>query len=137
MPITRPPTSLPSFVGPKNSLSKQPPTPDSFAKAVVQIEQEQYTRQRSIARAEKKMAHIAHVPQSVLSDLKKHKIEKFHGIIEPYLKRSSPGQPLINAQDHRFISTTAERMIRRGELKRADKRDLEHVLKTLRATTHV
>ncbi|MBI5134633.1 hypothetical protein HZA86_00130 [Candidatus Uhrbacteria bacterium] len=134
MPIAQPASSLPSYISPKQSLTKQAPKTDPFAKVVKQIEQDRYQRQRSIVRAERKLEKISYIPQQVLADLKKHKIEKFHGIIEPYLKRSSPGTPLLDEKSHRFITVSAERMIRRRELNRADKRDLEHILKTLRST---
>lgn len=99
---------------------------NSFSQAVDAIEDD-YARKRVAVRSERKIRQLGHYPPETLKVLKKHGIEKFQGVIIPYLKRSGE----ITSKDERFIQTTVERMIRRGELTRSDKNDLKHILKAL------
>ncbi len=105
---------------------------DAFGRVVDDIE-DGYARKRVAVRSERKIRQLGHYPPETLKVLKKHGIEKFQGVIIPYLKRSGE----ITLQDERFIQTTVERMIRRGELVRSDKNDLKHILKALGSSRRV
>ncbi|GEM_PF-5854340 len=110
----------------KRAPSTPSKTTGSFSSAVGGIEDD-YQRRRTAIHAERKIGKLGHYSPETLKVLKKHGIEKFHGVIIPYLKRSGE----ITPKDGRFIQTKVERMIRRGELKRTDKNDLGQILKAL------